>query len=144
MGSEREKGKFMKIEFMKIVCIPADKPYSIVIVEHDDELYCVEGYDYENDVEAWEIGSLQACCIVFDEIKQMLTESGRTVCEVGTHLSTIMQPRQMLINHTPLNVWKAIYRNLQLKDRIAKTDKILSEVRGTREVNGNDNPNLTC
>ena len=110
--------------------IPSDKPYSIIIFEcHLPTPYRVEGYDHATDTHIFDYGTLEECNVFFESLKAELIEHGNYVCEVGCCLSKTQVPRQILINYTPYEVWKALYRNLNAQDAVREVDRVLTENR---------------
>ena len=120
---------------MSISLIPKKKRYSIIICESISPTpYRVEGYDFETDIDILEYGTLEQCNKFFDNIKIELSKQGNYVVETGCYISHIQIPRQILINCTPYNVWKVIYKNLQIQDQVKIIDNVLTEIRKSRGI----------
>ena len=110
--------------------IPNKKPYSIVICEAVyPSPYRVEGYDLETDPEIFGFGTLEECTKMFESLKNQLIEQGNYVVEVGCCVSKTQVPRSLCINYPPYEVWKVLYRNLNIQDQVRESDRIFTEGR---------------
>ena len=82
--------------------------------------YRIEGLapqrDDDGDIDIFAYGTRAECDAVFDKLKSVLIGLGNSVREVGCCVSKTQVPRHMLVNYPPYEVWKAIYRNLNVQD----------------------------
>ena len=139
MNTRYKDREYLEALQSKTELIPPETPYSIVICASGlGTPYRVEGKPDVTGAESYIFGggSRAGCDMLFDDLKNVLIGQGNYVREVGCARSKTQVPRQMLINYTPYEVWKAIYRNLCVQEQVRADDRILTEGR-------NGYPNFT-